>query len=264
MSKKTDQDSAMMSMGGHLEVLRSMLMRVLAVAGALAVAIFCLKGKVFALLLAPDSNRFITFRLLERAARSAGWDFHFQNYDIKLISTELSSQFMIHISTSLYLGLLLASPYIVFELFRFISPALYEEERRYSVRIAAWIYALFLMGLAMSYFILFPISFQFLATYQVSPGIENTITLESYISTFTTLSFMMGLVFQLPVICYFLAKMGLVSGAILARYRRHAFIVILVIAAIITPPDLFTLVCVSLPMYLLYLVGVKIAGRLNP
>lgn len=264
MGSSNKNDGALMSMSGHLDVLRAMLMRVLAVTGMLASVIFCLKDKVFDILMAPDSNHFVTFRFIERITHALGWDLRFKDYDIKLISTELSSQFLVHISTSVYLGLLLASPYIVFELFRFISPALYEEEKRYSVPIMAWIYGLFIAGIAMSYFILFPISFQFLATYQVRPDIENTITLQSYISSFITLSFMMGIVFQLPVICYFLAKMGLVTGSLLAYYRKYAFIVILVVAAIITPPDLFTLICVALPMYLLYLVGVKIAQKLNP
>ena len=170
---------------------------------------------------------------------------------------------MTHISTSLYLGLLMGSPFLVYELFRFILPALYDDERKHSVKIALSIYGLFIIGILLSYFLLFPISFQFLANYQVDSSIENTITLSSYISTFVTLSFMMGVVFQLPVICFFLAKIGLVSGDMLARYKKHAFIVILVIAAIITPPDAFTLVIVTLPMYLLYLLGVLIAKRVQ-
>lgn len=254
----------LMSVGGHLEVLRRMLMRILSVAASLSVMAFCMKKQVFEILLAPDSNEFISFRVIEQIASAIGWGFKFQPYDIKLISTELSSQFMIHISTSVYLGLLLSSPYIVFELFKFISPALYEKEKKYSVRIALNVYLLFIAGVAMSYFLLFPISFQFLATYQVDSSIENTITLESYISTFITLTFMMGVVFQLPVICYFLAKMGLTTGHILSKYKKHAFVVILLVAAIITPPDLFTLICVSMPMFVLYLVGVRIAMKINP
>lgn len=264
MSGNDRNDNNLMSVGGHLEVLRRMLIRILSIVTVLSASIFCFKKQVFTLLLAPDSNNFISFRAIERLTALLGWNFKFEPYDIKLISTELSSQFMIHISTSVYLGLLLASPYIVFELFKFISPALYEEERKYSVRITLTIYLLFIVGLAMSYFILFPISFQFLATYQVNPEIENTITLESYISTFITLTFMMGIVFQLPVICYFLAKMHLISGEILSRYKKHAFIAIIILAAIITPPDLFTLICVGMPMFVLYLIGARIAMKINP
>lgn len=261
MSDSTQE--GMMTFGGHLEVLRKMLFRVIGVIVTFAVVIFCFKDITFDILLAPQNNHFVTFEFIEWLAKELGWNFRFPEYDIKLISTDLSAQFMTHISTSLYLGLLMGSPFLVYELFRFILPALYDDERKHSVKIALSIYGLFIIGILLSYFLLFPISFQFLANYQVDSSIENTITLSSYISTFVTLSFMMGVVFQLPVICFFLAKMGLVSGDMLARYKKHAFIVILVIAAIITPPDAFTLVIVTLPMYLLYLLGVFIAKRVQ-
>ena len=261
MSDSTQE--GMMTFGGHLEVLRKMLFRVIGVIVTFAVVIFCFKDITFDVLLAPQNNHFVTFEFIEWLAKELGWNFRFPEYDIKLISTDLSAQFMTHISTSLYLGLLMGSPFLVYELFRFILPALYDDERKHSVKIALSIYGLFIIGILLSYFLLFPISFQFLANYQVDSSIENTITLSSYISTFVTLSFMMGVVFQLPVICFFLAKMGLVSGDMLARYKKHAFIVILVIAAIITPPDAFTLVIVTLPMYLLYLLGVFIAKRVQ-
>lgn len=261
MSDSTQE--GMMTFGGHLEVLRKMLFRVIGVIAAFAVVIFCFKDITFDILLAPQNNHFVTFEFIEWLAKELGWNFRFPEYDIKLISTDLSAQFMTHISTSLYLGLLMGSPFLVYELFRFILPALYDDERKHSVKIALSIYGLFIIGILLSYFLLFPISFQFLANYQVDSSIENTITLSSYISTFVTLSFMMGVVFQLPVICFFMAKMGLVSGDMLARYKKHAFIVILVIAAIITPPDAFTLVIVTLPMYLLYLLGVLIAKRVQ-
>lgn len=256
-------NDGMMTFGGHLEVLSKMLFRVIGVVAMFSVLIFCFKDITFEILLAPQNNHFITFEFIEWVAKEIGWNFKFPEYDIKLISTDLSAQFMTHISTSLYLGLLMSSPYLVVELFRFILPALYENERKYSVKIALSVFFLFIIGILMSYYRLFPISFQFLANYQVNELIENTITLSSYISTFVTLSFMMGIVFQLPIICFFLAKMGLVSGEILAKYKKYAFIIILVIAAIITPPDAFTMIIVTLPMYLLYLLGVYIAKRVQ-
>ena len=124
----------LMTFGGHLEVLRRMLLRIAAVSGALAVAVFCLKDTVWRLLLAPSERQFTTYRWIEQAAQAAGYDFHFETFSVDLIATDLSSQFMTHITTSVYLGLLGASPYIVYELLRFISPALYEHERRYSLR----------------------------------------------------------------------------------------------------------------------------------
>lgn len=143
-------------------------------------------------------------------------------------------------------------------MFRFISPALYENERRYSVYTLFVVYALFILGILMSYYVLFPISFRFLGTYSVAEKVHSTITLDSYISTFTTLTLLMGVVFQLPVIAYALGKMGLITSRMLSRYRKHAFMVIMVVAAAITPPDIMTLVLVAIPLYLLYEVSIMV------
>ena len=235
-----------------------MLIRNIAVALCLGVVIFCLKDTIFDLLLAPCDNHFVTYRAIERLCTSIGIDMHFEAYEITLINTELSSQFMTHLSTSVYLALLFASPYIVIELYRFIAPALYDNERRYSVGVAVAVYLLFIIGVLMSYFVIFPFALRFLGTYQVAADVVNQINLSSYISTFTTLTFLMGLVFQIPVISFFLAKIGLLEAAPMRAYRRHALVVIFLIAAIITPPDLFTLILVTLPMYGLYEVSILI------
>ena len=259
-----EDKAGFLTFGEHLEVLRKMLFRIILVVVSLAIIIFCFKEKTFEIILAPHNSDFHTFRFIERILSSIGWEFRFQQYDIPLISTELSAQFMTHITVSCILGVLMASPYIVFELFRFISPALYESEKRYSYLVAGIIYFLFILGLLMSYFVLMPISFQFLATYQVNENITNTITLDSYISTFTTLTFMMGIVFQLPVFAYVLGKMGLITAGVLKKYRKYAFVLIMIIAAIITPPDLFTLVLVTLPIYGLYEVSIRVLKRFTP
>lgn len=249
-------DSELLSFGDHLEVLRRMLFRIIAVAGLIAVVVFCFKDATFSMLLAPSEWDFVTYRAIERVLQALGFDFHFQPYHVQLIATELSSQFMTHISTAVYLGLLFASPYILYELFRFISPALYENERRYSVRVTLTIYALFVIGVLMTYFVLFPISFRFLGTYSVADRVTSAITIDSYIGSLLSLTLVMGAVFQLPVICFILGKLGLINSQLLARYRRHAFILLMVVAAIITPPDLMTLVLVSIPLYLLYEVSI--------
>jgi len=255
------QGAGLLTFGGHLEVLRRMLFRVVLVVVLLGVAIFCFKEETFAILLAPHTSDFCTFSFIEQLLNSLGWEFRFDDYNVPLISTELSAQFMTHITVSCLLAALLASPYIVFELFRFISPALYESEKRYSYLVVSVVYALFLLGLAMSYFILFPISFQFLATYQVDANIVNTITLDSYITTFITLTFVMGVVFQLPVIIFVLGRMGLVDASLLKKYRPYAFVLIMIVAAIITPPDIFTLIMVTLPVYGLYELSILVLNR---
>lgn len=159
---------------------------------------------------------------------------------------------------AVYLGVLGASPYILYELFRFISPALYENERKYSVQVAIIIYVLFIFGVLMSYFVLFPISFRFLGTYSVSARVVSNITLDSYISTFVSLTLVMGVVFQLPVIAFFLGKIGVVTSELLSKYRKHSFLIIMSVAAIITPPDLMTLILVTIPLYLLYEVSIRV------
>ena len=235
-----------------------MLFRILGVAGVIAVVVFCFKDTTWQLLLAPSEWNFCTYRWLEQAMQAIGIDFHFNEFHVDLIATDLSSQFMTHITTAVYLGVLGASPYILYELFRFISPALYDNERKYSVQVAGIIYALFILGVLMSYFVLFPISFRFLGTYSVSARVVSNITLDSYVSTFVSLTLVMGLVFQLPVIAFFLGKLEFVTSDMLSHYRKHAFIVIMLVAAIITPPDLMTLILVTIPLYLLYEISIRV------
>lgn len=230
----------------------------------IAVVVFCFKEATWQLLLAPSEWDFCTYRWLEAAMQGVGIDFHFEEFHVEMIATDLLSQFMTHITTAVYLGLLGASPYILYELFRFISPALYENERKYSVQVAGIIYVLFLLGVLMSYFVLFPISFRFLGTYSVSVRVVSNITLDSYVSTFVSLTLVMGVVFQLPVITFFLGKMGVVTSDMLSRYRRHSFIVIMLVAAIITPPDLMTLILVTIPLYLLYEVSIRVLKWVEP
>lgn len=263
-NKGTEHDEALMTTGGHLEVLRQMLFRILGVAGTIAVVIFYFKDTTWQLLLAPSEWDFCTYRWIESAFRFFDMDFRFEEFHVNLIATDLSSQFMTHITTAVYLGLLGASPYILYELFHFISPALYENERKYSIQVTAIIYLLFILGVLMSYFVLFPISFRFLGTYSVSARVVSNITLDSYISTFVSLTLVMGVVFQLPVIAFFLGKMGVVTSDMLSQYRKHSFLAIMLVAAIITPPDLMTLILVTIPLYLLYEVSIRVVKWVEP
>ncbi len=259
MSSET-QDKNLLTFGGHLEVLRRMLFRIVGVALVFIVLVFCFKDRVWRILLAPSEWNFVTYRWIEHFMHLVGLkNFHFQEYHVELIATELSSQFMSHITTAVYIGLLCTSPYILYELFRFISPALYDNERRYFVPIVFIIYLLFLIGVLMSYYVLFPISFRFLGTYSVAEQIHSTITIVSYVSTFTTLTLVMGLIFQLPVISFVLTKMGLINSTMLSKYRKYAFIIIMIVAAIITPPDVLTLALVTIPLYLLYEVSIRVS-----
>ncbi len=257
--EKSNSNGDLLTFGGHLEVLRRMLFRIIGVVSVFAIVVFCFKDITWKLLLAPSEWDFVTYRWIERSIQALGFgDFHFEEYHVDLIATDLSSQFMTHITTAIYIGLLGASPYIMYELFRFVSPALYENERRYSTQIVIIIYTLFLLGVLMSYYVLFPISFRFLGTYSVAERVHSTITLDSYVSTFTTLVLLMGVVFQLPVVAYVLGKMGIITSGMLSAYRKHALILIMLVAAIITPPDLMTLILVTIPLYMLYEVSIRV------
>lgn len=249
----------MMPFGDHLEELRRMLFRVIVVSVLLALVVFCCKDRVWSCLLAPSDSGFVTYRGITTLLHALGFsDFAFEEFRVQFVATELPAQFMAHVSTSFYLGLLLASPYVLGQLFGFVAPALREGEKRHGRRLLLVVYLLFVLGLLMSYFVLFPVSFRFLGTYSVSEQIHTMITIDSYVSTFLTLTLMTGLGFQLPVVTWLLARLGLVKVEMLARYRRHAFLAILVLSAIITPPDVMSLLLVSLPLYLLYEVSVRV------
>lgn len=251
----------LLSFGGHLEVLRQMLFRILGVTLVFSCIVFCFKALTFEILLAPSDSSFATYRVVENLMQRIDKSFMFEPFNVQLIATDLSSQFVTHLTTSIYLGLLCASPFIMYELFRFITPALLENERKYSTRIMISVYSLFMIGVLMSYYILFPISFRFLGTYSVADKVHTMITLDSYISTFVSLTILLGIVFQLPVITFILAKMGILSASQMSKYRKHALIIIMLIAAIITPPDIMTLIMITLPIYGLYEFSVWILKR---
>ena len=195
----------MQTFGEHLEILRKMLFRIVMFSFAIAFVVFFFKDAIFGILLAPCSSDFITFDFVNRILKLFGDEDAIYEHQMDLIATDLPSQFLAHMSVSLYLGILFASPFILFELFRYISPALYDNERKYSLRIAIAAYSLFVIGLLVSYFVLFPISCRFLASYSVSERVKTMVTLDSYINTFVSLTFLMGIVFQLPVLSFFLS-----------------------------------------------------------
>lgn len=248
----SDSVSSNLTFGEHLDELRRRLIRMCAVVSLLMVAVFCFKDHIFRILLSPCSPNFVSFRILRSVLRSAGLPDTMFTDSIHLIATDISSQFMAHLSMSFYLGILLASPYILHQILGFVLPALYDNERRYTLRLLRSVYILFFLGMLVAYWILFPISCRFLAGYSVSSDVTSMITLDSYLSLFISLSLLMGLVFQLPVVAITLSRMGLIDAAFMRHFRRHAFIAIMLVAAIITPPDILTLFIVALPLYCLY------------
>ena len=245
----------------HLDILRASLVKIAAVTAVFAVVAFFFKEALFSIILAPKDADFITYRWLYFFS---GWvtDEQSQDFYVKLINTGLAQQFMIHMKVAMCTGVLCASPYILYQLFRFVSPALYANERKYVVRVVGYGYIMFMVGVLISYFLIFPLTFRFLGTYQVSDQVENMISLQSYISTLLMMSLAMGIVFEIPILSWLFAKLGFISADFMRRYRRHAVVIILIVAAIITPTsDVFTLLLVSLPMWLLYEVSILIVKR---
>ena len=226
----------------HLDVLRSELIRILVAAALMGIVAFCLKDALFAVVLAPSQGDFFVYRWLGA-----------EPFSLHLINTGLAEQMMIHMKVALMAGVLIASPYILYVLFRFISPALYENERRYSVRLTLSAYAMFLVGMLVCYLLIFPFTVRFLGTYQVSADVDNMLTISSYVDTLLLMLLVFDIVFEIPVLSWLLAKFGLLRAAWMKRYRRHAVVVVLIVAAIITPTtDVLTLAIVSLPIWLLY------------
>jgi sec-independent protein translocase protein TatC len=220
-----------------------------------AILAFLFKDEVFWVIFLPKNPDFLNYQL-------SIFNFQLSIPEVQLINTELTRQFVVHMTTSFYVGLIVAAPYIIYELYRFISPALYENERRYSTPLVISSYLMFMLGVLFAYFILFPITFRFLAGYQVDDSIQNLISLESYIDTLTFLSLAMGIVFEIPILSWLLGRLGILHRAQMQQYRRHAIVAILLVAAIITPTsDAITLAVVSLPMYLLYEASILLVPR---
>ena len=238
----------------HLDVLRAAIVKIVAVTIIFGIFAFIFKEELFTIILAPKEAGFITYRMLYRLSglitQTGSPDFF-----VQLINTGLAEQFIIHMKAALCC----ASPYILYQLFRFVLPALYADERKYVVRMVGGGYLMFMLGVSASYFLIFPLTFRFLGTYQVSGDVMNMITLQSYISTMMLMCLAMGIVFEIPILSWLFAKLGLLSADFMRKYRKHAVVVILVIAAIITPTsDVFTLSLVALPMWLLYEVSILI------
>ncbi|MCQ2184377.1 MAG: twin-arginine translocase subunit TatC [Bacteroidales bacterium] len=230
-----------MTFWDHLEELRMTIFRSLLFILVFAVVAFCFKGILFdKLIFAPLSPSFITYRLL-------GLDL-----SMKLINVEISSQFFVHMSAAAATGLVVAFPFVIYELWRFIAPALYDSEIR-SVR-GAFLLAsgLFYFGVAVGFFIVLPLCLEFFVNYSVSSIVDNNITLSSYMSLFYSLVIVIGLVFEFPMLITILSAMDLVHRDGLRKYRKHAIVAVLVISAIITPADPLSMIILAIPLYLLF------------
>ena len=241
----------------HLEELRWHIIRSLIAVIVLTGAAFMFKTFIFdTIFLGPSKPGFVTNQLLCKIGVCINKE------EIKLQNLRMSGQFMTHIRISIYSGLILGFPYIIYEIWRFVRPAMYDKERKITKYAIFFISLLFFLGVMFGYYVICPLSINFLINYHVAETVANQIKLRSYISTVSSIIFSSGLLFQLPVIVLVLSRLGLVTPQILKKYRRHALVIILIASAIITPPDIFSQVLVSIPVLILYEVGIVISKRM--
>ncbi|WP_167610319.1 twin-arginine translocase subunit TatC [Maribellus sediminis] len=257
------KNEAEMSFLEHLEELRWHIVRSAAAIMVFAVVAFVMKEFVFdTIILRPRLPEFWTNRMFSKLGDMIGSEaVKINQVPLKMQSIKIAGQFSTHIMVSIIAGLILASPVVFYEFWRFIRPALYENEKKHAGGAVFFTSILFLMGVLFGYFLIVPLSIHFLGTYQVSSQVENTINLRSYIGSVTSISLAAGVVFLIPIFSYFLSKVGILTPQFMKTYRRHAYVLMLLLSAIITPPDIFSQIMVCFPLVFLYEIGIFISRR---
>ncbi len=262
---QVDDEPGEMSFLDHLEELRWHLIRSLTAIFVFAIAAFVSKGVVFGtIILGPSKPSFWTYRMLCNLSEILNSDaLCISELPFIIQSRQMTGQFSMHITSSFVIGLICAFPYAFWEIWRFVKPGLYDKERKAATGATFYVSLLFFMGVFFGYFVVTPISINFLSNYQIDPSILNEFDIISYVSTVTTLVLACALLFQLPIVVYFATKAGLVSSSLLKTYRKHSIIVILMLSAVLTPPDPFSQVLIAIPLGLLYQLSILIAVKLE-
>lgn len=254
-----------MTFWDHLDDLRKILFRIAIFITILALGFFTYMKEIFDnVILAPSRDNFFLYEWMNRMSIKYPIfpDFCVGKFQVKIININLSSQFFIHMSTSMWLALVAGFPFIIYQLFVFVKPALYSHERRNTGAAFFFGNILFYMGIAVGYLMVFPLTLRFLAGYNLSSYIENSVSLDSYMDSFLMLCFIMGLVFELPLLSMILSKLGILKRAFFTKFRKHAVIILLILSAIITPSgDPFTLMVVFLPIYMLWEISALVVKK---
>jgi|TARA_B110000908_G_scaffold172368_1_gene239361 sec-independent protein translocase protein TatC len=262
---QVDDEPGEMSFLDHLEELRWHLIRSLTAIFVFAIAAFVSKGVIFGeIILGPSKPSFWTYRILCNLSEILSSDaLCISELPFIIQSRQMTGQFSMHITSSFVIGLICAFPYAFWEIWRFVKPGLYDKERKAATGATFYVSLLFFTGVFFGYFVVTPISINFLSNYQIDPSILNEFDIISYVSTVTTLVLACALLFQLPIVVYFATKAGLVSSSLLKTYRKHSIIVILMLSAVLTPPDPFSQVLIAIPLGLLYQLSILIAVKLE-
>ena len=258
---------AEMSFFDHLDVLRGHLIR-----AAIAIIVFTILAFSFydfifeEIIMAPGRTNFWTYRMMCAATErfDLGAEFCVTKLNFIIINTQLGGQFTLQLNSSLMIGIVLGFPYLLYEIWRFVKPALHENERNSATGFVFWASMLFVVGVLFGYYIISPLSINFLTNYEVSSIINNNIEIDSYFSILATLSIGAGITFELPIIIFILSKLGIMTPKFMRSTRRYATVIILIIAAIVTPtPDLLTMFTVSLPLFLLYEASIYVSAQVE-
>ena len=264
MSKEIVHDEAEMTFGEHLDELRKILVRVILIFGVLFVVLFALKGIVLDVVLAPVRETFPTNRFFNWMATLMGSDvLRISPDNVGLYNTKMAGQFLLHIKSSIVGAFVIAFPYLIWELWLFVKPALPAHQQKRSFRYVLETPVWFILGLLFGYYIISPLAINFLGNYQVSEQINNIIGVDSFMSTVISVSFAAAIAFQLPLLIRLLATMGIVTSSGMRQYRKVAVVALLVFAAVITPPDVVSQVLIFVPCYFLYEYGITIAARIE-
>ena len=264
MSNQVAHDEAEMTFGEHLDELRKILIRVVLVFGVLVVVLFAMKGIVLDVVFAPIRETFPTNRLFAWMADVMNSEaLRISPDNVELFNNKMAGQFMLHIKSSVVGAFILAFPYLIWELWCFVKPALPPEQRRKSIRYAIECPIWFVMGLLFGYYVIAPLAINFLGNYQVSDQISNIIDVSSFMTTVLSVSFAAAVAFQLPILIRLLATMGVVTAEGMRQYRKIAVVALLAFAAIITPPDVVSQVLIFIPCYALYEYGIGITARIE-
>jgi sec-independent protein translocase protein TatC len=263
--KKKKEPKAEMSFLDHLETLRWHIIKSMC-----AIIIFGTLAYIYSdfvwnsIILAPNSNDFWTSRMVIKLNNLFGMQSEgLLKHPLNLINFEMSGQFMVDVWTAIIAGFIIAFPYVVYQFWSFVKPALYENEKRHASGAVLIMSSLFLIGCLFGYYLIVPFSIDWLAGYSISNVVVNQINILSYISTVTSIVLSGGIAFELPVVIYFLSKIGLLTPKFLRKYRRHSYVILLIIAAIITPPDVLSQMIVSIPLVLLYEISIFISARVD-
>jgi sec-independent protein translocase protein TatC len=259
---------AEMSFFDHIDILRKHLLRALAVTFVLTCFAFYFTDFIFnTVIMGPKNPDFWTYRMMCKLVEmfpSIGSDFCITKIDAKIINTEMAGQFTLQLNSCVLVGVVLGIPYLLFEIWLFIKPALHENERKSASGFVAFASILFFLGILFGYYLVCPLSINFLVNFTVSPEIENTFTISSYLSSVMTLTLGSGIIFQLPVVIFILSKLGVMTPAFMRSSRRYATVLILIVAAVVTPTaDPYTMLIVAAPLFLLYELSILISANIE-